>query len=344
MLISRARTWFATCTVLAVLLAAIVPFSVAKGAGEVVGLTLTPPSYELTANPGEKLEQSIRLRNQSSDTVTYVPVVERFTVVGSEGVTQLQGTSDEDPTNISPWFSFQDQSLTLKPQEVLTTNFSIQVPKAAAPGSYFASVIYQAKSVQGAQSTGAQVVQRVGSLLILTVRGLVREEAAVTRSAVRQYTGQYEEQKASDGKSVVYTTRDDVYKEADIRSYLSYGPVALDFFVKNSGNVNIRPVGTVSITNMFGKKVVELILDGKNVFPGAERRITALWPEKSLWGGRYKANLVAIYGSNNQLITSEVIFWAFPWLPVTISLLIFILIFLARNRLIRAFSVLVKGR
>ncbi len=315
----------------------------AAAADSVVGLTLTPPSFDITVNPGDVVEETIRLRNQSNDTVRYIPVVERFTVEGSEGVPQLHQGEEDEPGNIAKWFSFSDSEISLTPQQTTSTKFVLTIPKDAAPGSYFASIIYQAKSVGSSAATGAQVVQRVGSLMILTVRGNATEKASITSFSARRYTGDWEESPSTDPSKTVLVARNDPFKLGMSDSYINNGPMAFDLFVQNQGNVNVRPVGTMAIYNMFGKKVAEQILDGKNVFPGKDRRMTIIWPEKNPWGIYYTAKFVAVYGTGNQPLIAEVSFFAFPWLPVVIGALILVLVIVARRRIALAFRVLTKG-
>ncbi len=309
----------------------------------IVGLTLTPPSFDITVNPGDTVTETIRLRNQSNDFVRYVPVVERFTVEGSEGVPQLHQGEEDEPGNISKWFAFSDAEISLTPQQTTSTKFTLSIPKDAAPGSYFASIIYQAKSVGSSATTGAQVVQRVGSLMILTVRGSVTEKASVKSFTSRQYSGDWEESPTNEPGKTVLVSRNDPFKPGMQNKYINNGPIAFDLYVQNEGNVNVRPVGTVAIYNIFGKKVAEQILDGKNVFPGKDRRMTIIWPEKNPWGFYYTAKFVAVFGAGNQPLIAEVGFFAFPWLPVVIGVLVLILLITARRRIALAIRVLTKG-
>lgn len=340
-MIMRSRTLVLTLALTVLLSLSSYPVHAAPA---VLGLTITPPSFDVTASPGDVVAETLKLRNQSSDTTTYEPVIERFTVEGSEGVTQLHQDSQDEPGNIASWFSFADKTLTLNPQEVKTTGFSLNVPKDAAPGSYFASVIFQAKSVSSAQSTGAQVVQRVAALLILTVRGAVTEKAQIESMSARYYGGEWDEVAASDPNLKAFVARNDNYKPDQVGKYFNNGPLAFDVFVQNQGNVNLRPVGSVGIYNMFGQKVDDLILDGKNIFPQRDRRLTIIWPTKNLWGGFYSAKFVAVYGSGNLPLFAEVRFFAFPWLPALITLVVATMIFLGRRRFALAFRVLTKGR
>ena len=112
---------------------------------------------------------------------------------------------------------------------------------------------------------------------------------------------------------------------------------------KNDGNVHVKPIGTVTINNIFGRKVAQLALDPRNVFPGGERRITVLWPQKRLWGIYYHAQVTAIYGDKHQTMTAETNFWAFPlWAAIVLGILLLFLI-LARKRLLKVVKVLIKG-
>ena len=101
----------------------------------------------------------------------------------------------------------------------------------------------------------------------------------------------------------------------------------------------------VIITDMFGKQVAQLDIPQNNVIPEAIRKADATWKEKSLFG-RYTATVVANYGtSNKQSITAVTNFTVFPWKKALliggIILILLIILIRSRERLKRAFHVLI---
>src|SRR5690606_8074877 len=109
----------------------------------------------------------------------------------------------------------------------------------------------------------AAVTTRVGTLVLLRVSGNVSEQASISTFEAPAYSQQ--------------------------------GPVNFSLRIQNEGNVHIRPKGTIIITDMFGRKVEEIPLDGANVLPGSVRKTDSTW-EKTNILGTYTATLVATYG------------------------------------------------
>ena len=129
--------------------------------------------------------------------------------------------------------------------------------------------------------SGAVVASRVGSLVLLRVSGNVNENATV------------ESFKAS-------------------KDYYPKSPVDLELRLKNNGNNNIKPTGTIVITNIFGQKVAELPIEGLNVLPSAIRKMDTQWKFTSLLANRYTATLVATYGQGNNSLSASTSFYVFP--------------------------------
>ena len=307
-----------------------------------VGLSISPPTYELTANPGDNLTEAIRLSNLSSDTVTYESAVEDFKVGGTEG--QVTLSPDDSANAFSKWFNVTPKQITLNPRESRSVNFTISSPVTAEPGSHFASLLFQPKVVATSRgATGAQVIQRVGALILLNIKGSSTEKATLENFSTKTYVGEWDQVLGSDNKTSITVPKNELLENEHAASYFSTGPIGFQLLFKNEGNVHIKPTGTISIYNLFNQKVAEFPIDGRNVFPQGERRITAIWPESKLWGGYYRAHLFTVYGSKNLSLTAETHFFAFPSTPLWIIIGSLVILILVRKRLVAAIRVLVKG-
>ena len=312
-----------------------------KAANEVLGLTISPPYFELTANPGDNLQESIKVTNLSSDVVRYKAFVQDFKVEGTEGVVTLE--DDTGSASFSKWVTVLPAEFELNPKETRVVNYSILAPANAEPGGHFASVLFQPVSIAKETSTGAQTIQQVGALVLLNIKGNSKEGGSVEKFNSKTYNGSWEEALGSDGKTKILIAKEEDLPSEKQSKFFNNGPLAFDLLIKNSGNVHFKPVGFVTIYNIFGKQVAKLAIDPRNVFPGGERRITVIWSKKGLWGGYYRAQVLALYGSQNQSLTAETTFFAFPT-TIGIGILIgLLLLILARKRLAAAFRILVKG-
>jgi len=106
----------------------------------------------------------------------------------------------------------------------------------------------------------------------------------------------------------------------------------------------VKPIGFVTITNFWGKKVADIEFPQQNVIPNSIRRIETIWNQKWLWGGKYTATLSGSYGiSNIPLAPTVITFWAFPWKAGLGILVVMILLILSRRRWLAALKILVKG-
>ncbi len=306
------------------------------------GITVSPPTYELSANPNDVLSNTIRVTNDSDTPVTLAVSAQDFKVGGTEGSVTV--TDNSGPTSFAGWFSFSTPQVQLAGKASALVPFKITVPKGAEPGGHFATVLFNPVVSANTSSTGASVIQRVGSLILMKVSGAINEAGSIKSFNAKSFKGSYQTVTASDGKTKIYiAAAEDLGHEAP-QSYFDHGPVAFDLLFHNSGNVHFKPAGTVTIYDVFGHKVDQVALDPRNVFPGGERRVTVIWPVKSLWGGYYRAQVAAVYGSQNKILTAETVFWAFPgWVIIAILVLLIPLVVLHR-RLLSAARVLIKGR
>jgi hypothetical protein len=315
----------------------------AESAPSSLGLTVSPPSFELSANPGDVIEETVRITNESGVTLTLEASVEDFKVEGTEGNVNVK--TDTDPNAFSTWFRFSQKQFQVKSKETLTVPVRIEVPRNAEPGGHFASVLFNPKVVPGSSDQiGARVVQRVGSLFLMRVSGAVVEDGSIKKLSTKTFAGEWDEVTASDGKTKILVARDEKLTEERPKRWFDRGPVAFDLLFKNNGNVHFKPAGTLTIYNLFGKKVDTLALDPRNVFPGGERRITVIWPRQSLWGVFYRGQVAAVYGSSNKVLTAETWFIGMPvWLAVGVGVFLLTIIFL-RRRLARAVGAFIRGR
>lgn len=277
-------------------------------------ITISPVTFNLAANPGDVLRQSIKIRNDSTMTQTLEMNAENFTATDEQGTIGL--TEEETPFSLASWVKFSSPNLTLKSGQEVTVPFTITVPRNAEPGGHYASVFGQLSPDASAIGGGAGTAlgQKVGALILLRVAGDVKEDAEIATFTVDGFQA---------GEDVPFAIR-----------------------VQNRGSVHIRPQGFISITDMFGNKVADVQIEERNVFPGAVRRVEATW-DKPGFMGYYTANALMQYGQNNQQITATTTFWIIPWKQIAIwggaALVVIIILFLARKRIGRAFKALASG-
>jgi hypothetical protein len=307
---------------------------------ESIRLTVSPPTFDFGLNPGASETNVLKVSNPSQVEVDLEIKVEN--IAGASEFGQVQLTEEETEFALSSWVTATPSRFKMKAGETKTISFTINVPANAEPGGHYGSILVSTVAVQG-NATGSQTVQRVGSLLLVRVAGQANEKAIATNFSTKTFVGEWEEIKSSDNTTTFFVPRNEKYEDEKPAGYFNSGPVAFDLKFKNNGNVHIRPTGFVTVYNLFGKKVAELAIEPRNVFPGVERQVTVIWPRENLWGGYYRAQLVAVYGQSNQPLTATTTFWAFPLIPAVIIGALIVFMIVARKRLAKVLKVLLKG-
>lgn len=274
------------------------------------GLSISPPTFELSANPGDTLKNSLRVDNISGETLEVSVDKRNFTALGEEGGINL--SAEESKYALASWMTVTPGKVTIPKGESRTFNYQIAVPSFAEPGGRFGSIVFKttAKPVNG--QSGVAIAQEVGALVFVKIAGKVQEKAAV----------------ASFGPA---------------SGFNEFGPVDFNLRLRNEGNVQFKPRGTVTITNFLGQKVATVPIEGQNVLPDATRKMTAQWKDTWLFG-RYTATASIVYGNNNQILTATTTFWGFPLRPalavLVVLAILFILVYPRRQRIGRALKVL----
>jgi len=275
-------------------------------------LGIAPLTFEITANPGDIVENYLKVYNPSPDTSVQIEmVIEDIAPTGEAGHVIVE-PAETETYSLARWIETEPKEFSLAPREEKFVKFTINIPENAEPGGHYGTVIAGAKLVAGPRATGAAILPRVGSLVLLTVPGVMREELIV--------------------------------KEFIAPNYSEFGPIPFTIRFENKGTVHVKPTGYVTITNWLGKKVGDAEISPRNVLPGAVRKFETSLDKKWLFAGKYSATLTGSYGLSNIPLTPTVItFWAFPWKVGVGILIVLILIILSRKRWLAAFRVLIRG-
>ena len=276
--------------------------------GMASALTFSPPTFDFSANPGDTVNDAVRMHNEGTEPVTLrVEAVNFTSKAGDEttGVPEFYPAEEvRDGRGLAPWLTFINKEITLKPGERGSAFFEIKVPADAGPGSYFGAAVITTVSPQ--QDQGVSVVGNTAVLILLKVNGDAVEEAKLTAFTVTP-------------------------------KLASSLPTSFEARVENSGTVHLRPFGDVKIKDVFGRTVAVVPinrLEFKSVLPGGARRFSTTWARKqlpegaSLWErqtknfafGLYTAELSMEYGLRREVLTATARFWVFPWLALLAGL------------------------
>jgi len=275
-------------------------------------LTISPLTFELTANAGETISNVLKIYNNNDFNISANIDVEDFAPAGETGQAVVTEPQEDNTYSLARWITVEEETFEIEAQNFRPITFHVNVPLNAEPGGHYGTVL--ASIADGGGEGGVSVASKVGALLLLQVAGTAKESLNVASMGAPNFS--------------------------------EYGPVTIATRFQNTGTVHLKPRGFILVQNMFGQETAKLNLDQKNVLPNSVRRIESKLDEKWLWG-KYTATLTAIYGSTNEPLSYTTTFWVIPWrvsLAVGLILLIvFIILYRARRRIFLALKILLKG-
>ena len=276
------------------------------------GIAISPLVFEITGNQGETINNQVKITNNSQNRTEITISIEDIAPEDEEGHVRVEAAETET-YSIARWVTTDPGVFVLEPGEAKWVLFSIKIPQNAEPGGHYGTVVAAVTALSGSDVTGAAVIPRVAALILVSIPGAVTEQINIEEFS-----------------SPVYSEK---------------GPINFLIRYENEGTVHVKPKGTITITNWLGKKVTEIPVAEKNILPGAIRRVDASWDAEWILGLKYTATLTGTYGTNNkQLVSSVISFWVFPWKLGIVLLVVLVLIFLGRNRLLTALRIILKGR
>lgn len=273
-------------------------------ADKIINLSVSPPTFDLTANPGDTLHESIRIENTTQYPQSVSVRTENFVPLGTEGEVNI--TKQANQYSLIDWIKISPVKATIPAYGSMPFNFTVRVPANAEPGGKYGSVVFST-AASSAKGSAISVSQRVGSLILLRISGQANENAAVK----------------------------------SFRALPGYGnhpnTVGLIALIQNLGNVQVKPTGYLTIDNSFDNQAVTKInFNSRYVLPGASRSYVQTWRHGFAFG-HYTADLALVYGLSNKIILAKTSFWLIPWRIIIISVVIIVflayLIWRGRKRL-----------
>ncbi len=298
--------------------AAVLGFS----ADQVFALTISPPKIEINGNPGDVVNQAIKLYNEENRENVFFAEVQNFKARGELGEPRFTQSAEKDDFSLASWIEISAEPITLSAGERREIPFKIVIPKDADPGGHYAGVFFSTMPPE--RETGAAAIGisgKLGSLILLRVAGEVQES----------------------GKLLEFNT------EGGTR-FFSSKPVKFYARFENQGNVHLKPQGEIKIKGIFDVTSASDSLAvneaGGNVLPDSVRRFETVWGEKSdaqtakensflselknEWDnfalGKYQADLVLSYGTGGRQAEEKLEFWVIPWRIMICSAIVLIIV------------------
>lgn len=131
---------------------------------DIKGLTINPVRTELNIAPGTSETKTLSVTNTNTGPITVYLTVEEFSVIGEQ-----YDYAFNVETQLSKWVTFTPNVVSLEVGQTKEVSYTVGAPYDAEPGGRYISMF--ASTEAGKPDEGAQSIQRVGSLLYITVSG-----------------------------------------------------------------------------------------------------------------------------------------------------------------------------
>lgn len=275
------------------------------GTGIVSALTVSPARAEIAGDPGETVNGDFLIINEGDKDQTYYTSVENFESQGESGTPNFVSSKD----GLASWVNVQKE-VVIKKGERIKIPYSVTIPQNADAGGHFAAIFLSTvppSAGDGQVSVGA----KVGMLVLLRVTGNIKEE----------------------GGLLSFTMKTE-------KKVISSIPIDFVFRFSNKGNDRVKPVGAITIKNMFGGEVAKLDANKSegNVLPNAVRRFDIRYGEgleapavsapffdhvrfqtHHFALGMYTATIDLTFGNNGKA-TLPLTYFVLPWQLLSIVL------------------------
>lgn len=265
---------------------------------QTAALAITPPLIKNNVTPGQIWKSSIKLVNNSAREITaYVQVLDFKGGAKSGTVEFVEPGEIGESAALSSWIVLLKNSVPIGPYKSAEIPFVIDVPQDAEPGGHYAAILSGTRPPDnGSEGASIRISSMLASLILLNVKGDVREEGRIRE----------------------FVTPRKIYTEPEVEFSLRF---------ENMGNVHLQPQGEIKVFNLFDKERGTIDINHKtdygNVLPGEIRDWNFVWKgeDSFLEMGRYRAELALSFGNEAKSTdTRTYYFWVLYPRPLAISI------------------------
>ncbi len=274
-------------------------FAVQTHAQTVLPLTVGPARQQITINPGEETQLSVKFYNQADSPISGLVKVADFIVDDDQGTPRIIENAEQASPKFSAsqWIELPFDRMTIAANDKAVVQFNLKVPADAKAGGRYAAIYFEPVSpfAQPVGESGASITPRIASLLYIRVSGPITENAFISGLFAK--------------------------------SFQEFGPIVVTGQINNTGDFHIRPRGVFTLSDGLGSLVAQTNLKESNIFPDAARSFTTTLGQKWMFG-KFKVNLAASYGEKGQVLNNSLYVWVMPWRAMIIVVLALIILFL----------------
>lgn len=287
-------------------------YAQATDAAAAQGIQVSPTIVELNAEKGKTYTISLKVTNVTLTKLAYTTSINDFNSNSETGAANVLLDSSLPPNaSVINWVS-TEREFTLDTHESRVLTAQVTVPSNAEPGGHYGVIRFSghAPDVSG---TGVGLSASTGMLLLIRVDGDIKESASLASF----YTASGDKQ----------------------TSFFENAPIKFVTRIKNDGNIHVKPVGNIVLTDAFGNTVETIAVNDtkSNVLPSSIRRFENDY-NKGWMFGLYTANLTLGYGTTGQAITNTITFWVIPYKLILVGLLVLATFVFIVSRLIKVYN------
>jgi hypothetical protein len=133
--------------------------------------------FVFKAAPGEKVETIARIGNPATIPQT-VTLYLADLVFGKDGTPTIPKGK---PSDIGAWGQFDENTVTIAPQQFVRMRFTLTVPQGADPGDHVGAVVAEsAPEISSKGGTSLKIIKRVATRLYVTLPGVATQSFKIT--------------------------------------------------------------------------------------------------------------------------------------------------------------------
>jgi hypothetical protein len=246
------------------------------------GLIVSPTIIDEKTKAKDIFNYEIKFKNGTGNKISIYTLVDDITAEAGE--VEYDGPGSADPKDsLASWITFRRAAIELEPGEEKTQDLEINVSTYAVPGKRYAQLVF----AYGSDRTDAQIKRKTvnfpKTMISLDVQDEIVEKAQL------------------------------IGFSADKKIFFKL-PAGLSFTVKNNGNSEIEPIGSIFIYNRRGAEVAKLDAnpDAGKIKAGEELAFSRSWTEGG-YLGKFKAKIEMEYGAKDRRdLQDTIFFWVFP--------------------------------
>lgn len=279
----------------------------------VQGIQISPVTVDLNAEKANVYSLKITVTNVTAGDLVIRQLVNDFRAKDELGNAEvILDDKEVDPTYSMKSWVVPAGDMTLKAKESRVVNVEVRIPANAEAGGHY-GVVRWSGYAPGQENGKVSIAASVGVLILARVNGATTESLVLKDFFLEQ-----------EGKPTWF---------------IENGPFKLAERIENNGNVHVKPVGTVTVKDMFGGTVgtVQLNEPARNILPQSIRRFSQDTGQKWMFG-RYTAQIDATYGYDNKILTGSMSFWVIPYRLILLILAVLAALFFLFRYLLKRYK------